>query len=62
VDLGSAWINDTDQSEIYSLSQKYGLEMIEQRVTGLSLQIGPNGVVQSQPYGGIMVSGKKYEQ
>ncbi|KAB8217742.1 hypothetical protein BDV33DRAFT_206102 [Aspergillus novoparasiticus] len=34
VDLGGAWINDTNQSEIYKLVQTLGLELIVQKTDG----------------------------
>ncbi|KAF5648522.1 amine oxidase [Fusarium sp. NRRL 25303] len=37
VDLGAAWLNDTNQSEIYKLAQEFGFELIEQRATGYNL-------------------------
>ncbi|QGI60243.1 hypothetical protein CEK26_004218 [Fusarium fujikuroi] len=37
VDLGAAWLNDTNQSEIYKLAQEFGFDLIEQRATGYNL-------------------------
>lgn len=34
IDLGAAWINDTNQSKVYALAQRYGLEVIEQNTQG----------------------------
>lgn len=34
VDLGAAWINDTNQSKVYALAQRYGVELIEQNTQG----------------------------
>jgi monoamine oxidase len=34
VDLGAAWINDTNQSRVFALAQQYGAELIEQNTTG----------------------------
>ncbi|KAK1143553.1 hypothetical protein N8T08_006359 [Aspergillus melleus] len=34
IDLGAAWINDTNQSKIYALAQRYGVELIEQNTQG----------------------------
>ncbi|GKU17144.1 unnamed protein product [Fusarium langsethiae] len=31
VDLGAAWINDTNQSEMYKLAQEFGFNLIKQR-------------------------------
>jgi len=37
VDLGAAWINDTNQSEMYKLAREFGFDLVEQRATGFSL-------------------------
>jgi monoamine oxidase len=50
VDLGAAWLNDSGQSKIYELAVEYGIELVEQRVTGLSLEEDSEGV-KSFPYG-----------
>ncbi|KAL4935562.1 hypothetical protein BDV06DRAFT_234210 [Aspergillus oleicola] len=34
VDLGAAWINDTNQSKVYALAKRYGAELIEQNTQG----------------------------
>jgi monoamine oxidase len=34
VDLGAAWINDTNQSRVYALAKRYGAEVIGQNTTG----------------------------
>ncbi|PKS10642.1 hypothetical protein jhhlp_002397 [Lomentospora prolificans] len=34
VDLGAAWINDTNQSKVYELAKTVGAEVIEQNTTG----------------------------
>lgn len=34
VDLGAAWINDTNQSKIFALSRRFNLETIMQRAQG----------------------------
>ena len=34
VDVGAAWINDSNESEMYSLAKRYGLELIEQLTEG----------------------------
>lgn len=33
-DLGAAWINDTTQPRIWSYTQKFGLEVVKQRLEG----------------------------
>lgn len=40
VDVGAAWINDTNQSKMYALSQRFGLELIEQNSTGNAVMQG----------------------
>ncbi|KAL1868842.1 hypothetical protein Plec18167_008147 [Paecilomyces lecythidis] len=34
VDVGAAWINDSNQSRVYALARRYGAEFIEQNTTG----------------------------
>lgn len=34
VDLGAAWINDVNQTQVYELAKKYNAEFIEQNTTG----------------------------
>lgn len=34
IDVGAAWINDTNQSKVYALAQRYGVEVIEQNTQG----------------------------
>ena len=34
IDLGAAWINDTNQSKVYALAKRYGAEVIEQNTQG----------------------------
>ncbi|KAJ5747148.1 uncharacterized protein N7511_008844 [Penicillium nucicola] len=34
IDLGAAWINDTNQSKVYALAKRYGVEVIEQNTQG----------------------------
>jgi len=34
VDLGAAWINDVNQTQVYALAKKYNAEFIEQNTTG----------------------------
>ena len=37
VDLGAAWLNDTNQSEMYKLANEFGFDLIKQRATGFNL-------------------------
>lgn len=34
VDLGAAWINDSNQSRMWAMAQKYGLETVKQNTVG----------------------------
>ncbi|PVH87523.1 FAD/NAD(P)-binding domain-containing protein [Cadophora sp. DSE1049] len=51
VELGAAWINDTNQSEMWALAQRYGFETVVQRAEGLDCVQGSDGSVKTQPYG-----------
>ncbi|KAJ4213252.1 hypothetical protein NW759_011094 [Fusarium solani] len=51
IDVGAAWINDTNQSEMYALAQKYGFELVKQRAEGLTLYQDAEGNVSVLPYG-----------
>lgn len=44
-DVGAAWINDTTQSEIYKLVQKYGLQVETQEIPGHDIFQSPEGCV-----------------
>ncbi|KAF2720110.1 putative flavin-containing amine oxidase [Polychaeton citri CBS 116435] len=51
VDLGAAWINDTNQSRIFALAQKIGAELVEQNTTGDCVLQDTEGNVSTFPYG-----------
>uniref|UniRef100_A0A0B7K5E4 Amine oxidase n=1 Tax=Bionectria ochroleuca TaxID=29856 RepID=A0A0B7K5E4_BIOOC len=51
VDLGAAWINDTNQSEMYKLAQEFGFDLIEQRTTGENVIQKADGTILCRPYG-----------
>ncbi|CAG9990799.1 unnamed protein product [Clonostachys byssicola] len=51
VDLGAAWINDTNQSEMYKLAQEFGFDLIEQRTTGEDVIQMADGTIVCRPYG-----------
>ncbi|UNI18406.1 Monoamine oxidase [Purpureocillium takamizusanense] len=53
VDLGAAWINDTNQSEIFRLVQTLGLETVEQNTTGSVIQEDTDGTISQFQYGGL---------
>ncbi|KAG8664693.1 uncharacterized protein FPOAC1_013473 [Fusarium poae] len=49
VDLGAAWINDSNQREMYALAQEFDFNLIVQRTEGLSLDQS-NGTTHAIPY------------
>jgi monoamine oxidase len=51
VDLGAAWINDTAQTEMYSMARAFGLTLEEQRHDGTSVYQDSFGKLTSMPYG-----------
>lgn len=67
VDLGAAWINDTNQSTIYELAKRFDVELVRQRGEGWDLHLladgdgdgdgaGGGGEVRKVPFGGSVVS------
>ncbi|OTB01150.1 hypothetical protein M426DRAFT_323666 [Hypoxylon sp. CI-4A] len=50
-DVGAAWVNDSNQSEIWKLFEKYGLGAEVQRTEGISFTQAGNGSVVGRPYG-----------
>lgn len=55
VDLGAAWINDTNQSKMFALSQRFNLETIVQRAEGNDLHQVPDGSMKIVPFGASRV-------
>lgn len=55
VDLGAAWINDTNQSKIFALAQRFNLETVKQRAQGNDLHQVPDGSVKIVPFGASRV-------
>lgn len=55
-DVGAAWINDTTQSEMFKLFQKYAIDGEIQRAKGISLAQLPDGSAVSFPYGELPVN------
>jgi monoamine oxidase len=51
VELGAAWINDTNQHRMYAHTQRFGLELIEQNTTGDCIMHDLAGNVTTFPYG-----------
>jgi monoamine oxidase len=53
VDLGAAWLNDTNQSKVIALAKRFGAELIEQNTSGNCVMQGSEGKITSFPYGQI---------
>ncbi|KAI0111203.1 putative flavin-containing amine oxidase [Nemania sp. FL0031] len=51
VDLGAAWINDTNQSKMYALAKRYGAELIVQNTEGNCMLQDFNGRCTPFQYG-----------
>jgi monoamine oxidase len=51
VELGAAWINDTNQHRIYAYTQKFGLELVKQNAIGNGLMFDSERNVVEFPYG-----------
>ncbi|KAK3380860.1 putative amine oxidase [Podospora didyma] len=51
IDLGAAWINDTSQTEMTTLAEQFGLELIRQRIAGNYLRQKSDGSVVSYALG-----------
>jgi monoamine oxidase len=56
IELGAAWINDTNQSEMWAMAQKYGMETVVQRAEGLDCVQDKDKSVLHVPYGETGVS------
>jgi monoamine oxidase len=55
VDMGAAWINDTNQSAIYSLVKRFNLETITQNVQGNIVMHDLDGRSHAFPYGSVPI-------
>lgn len=53
IDLGAAWINDTNQSRVHSLTKSLGLATVKQNTTGNVVQQDVNGAMSTFPYGSV---------
>lgn len=51
LDLGAAWINDTNQSRMYELAKRFGADLIEQNTTGSCVLQDFDGMCSPFPYG-----------
>ncbi|KAE8420591.1 hypothetical protein BDV36DRAFT_306416 [Aspergillus pseudocaelatus] len=54
-DLGASWINDTNQSEMFKLYQRYGIDTEVQRDRGHTLIQSAEGSLVKVPYGELPV-------
>lgn len=52
IDVGAAWINDTNQGKIYELAKSLGLEMVVQNTVGKVIQEDLTGDLGLFEYGG----------
>lgn len=55
-DLGASWINDTNQSEMFKLYKRYGIDIEVQRDSGETLIQSADGSVTKVPFGELPVS------
>lgn len=53
IDLGGAWINNSNQSRAYSLARRLGLDLIEQATDGDCIVQQSNGTTLRFQYGEI---------
>ena len=51
IDLGAAWLNNTNQSRIYGLAKSLGLSMVEQHTSGNVVQEDIGGGLSTFAYG-----------
>jgi monoamine oxidase len=56
VELGATWINNRTQPDVYSLTEKFGLETVVQYMQGDSVVQGADGRVLRVPLGAPNVS------
>lgn len=52
VDVGAAWINDTNQAQVYALAKSLGLELVTQKTDGNIIQEDLGGGLGVFEYGG----------
>lgn len=53
IDLGAGWLNDTNQSKVYALAKRYGVELIEQNTQGNAVLQDFNGNCTPFVYGDL---------
>lgn len=51
-DVGAAWINDSNQSRIYGMVKRFGLEVVKQNTIGDCILYN-DGVAQRFPHGEV---------
>lgn len=51
VDLGAAWLNDTNQSRVIALARRFGAELVEQNTRGRCALQDFDGRCSAFPYG-----------
>lgn len=51
IEMGAAWINDSNQSEMYSLARDFDFNLVIQRCEGNSLVESRSGEIASVPFG-----------
>lgn len=63
-DVGAAWINDTNQSHMFALAERFRLKTVTQNTSGRIIMEDPvNGSFHTFPYGGVPeVSLHAYDQ
>jgi len=55
-DVGAAWINDTNQSKMFALAKRYGLDLIKQNVEGCIVVDDGIGQIKQHPYGQLLAN------
>lgn len=53
VDVGAAWINDTNQQKMYALARRYDADLIEQNTQGNCVLEDSEGKCSAFPYGQV---------
>lgn len=53
-DVGAAWINDTNQSKMFALAERFGLETVQQNTEGSIVCDAGIGSHKTHPYGKLL--------
>ena len=53
-DVGAAWINDSNQSRMFALAQRFGLDLITQNTKGNIIVDDGIGKLKTSPYGQLL--------